>query len=212
MIDPMNITKYDRTQIELEEFILFCILVAGKRASHIAKALHKILDAYAPSVVFMTPNGPKKNIINDSPFGIFRKILSTYGNLNYILKQYGIGCYNIKSRSLSELVYSDIDLYNCEIEDLLQIYGIGPKTANFFILHSRPNVRCAVLDTHILSWLRSQGCPVPDHTPGNYTQYNRIAEMFLVRVPYNKTVAEFDLEIWRQSQNKKGIYEAAQTS
>jgi len=43
MIDPYNITKYNRTDWELEEFALFCILVTGKRADYIAKQLYKML-------------------------------------------------------------------------------------------------------------------------------------------------------------------------
>jgi hypothetical protein len=31
-VDPYNITKYNRTEAELECFLLFCIVVAGKTA------------------------------------------------------------------------------------------------------------------------------------------------------------------------------------
>lgn len=38
MIDPNNVTNYERTQKELEEFILFAVLVANKNSTHAAKA------------------------------------------------------------------------------------------------------------------------------------------------------------------------------
>lgn len=43
MIDPKNITNFDRTDNELEEFALFAIAVAGKSAKTIAPALDRTL-------------------------------------------------------------------------------------------------------------------------------------------------------------------------
>ena len=45
MIDPYNITKYDRTQNELEEFLLFCIVVAGKTAYIQSRKLDEFLTS-----------------------------------------------------------------------------------------------------------------------------------------------------------------------
>ena len=39
MIDPYKITNYNRTESQLQEFLLFCILVAGKTAYIQAKKL-----------------------------------------------------------------------------------------------------------------------------------------------------------------------------
>jgi hypothetical protein len=36
MVDPFAITKYDRSKSELEEMLLFCVLVAGKPARRTA--------------------------------------------------------------------------------------------------------------------------------------------------------------------------------
>ena len=43
MIDPYNITNYNRTQNELEEFLLFCIVVAGKTAYIQSRKLDEFL-------------------------------------------------------------------------------------------------------------------------------------------------------------------------
>ena len=57
MITPSLITLYNRNQDELEEFLLFAILVAGKKASTTAQKLDSFLD--------MRKNFGKANI---SPF------------------------------------------------------------------------------------------------------------------------------------------------
>lgn len=44
MIDPNNITKFYRTEAELEEFLLFCIIVAGKNSKIQAKKLAEFLE------------------------------------------------------------------------------------------------------------------------------------------------------------------------
>jgi thermostable 8-oxoguanine DNA glycosylase len=52
-----------------------------------------------------------------------------------------------------------LNLRTCTVADLEAVHGIGPKTARMFLLHSRPAQRVAVLDTHILAWLRSAAWP-----------------------------------------------------
>ena len=42
MIDPKNITNYNRTRVELEEFLLFAICVAGKSSSQIAPKINAL--------------------------------------------------------------------------------------------------------------------------------------------------------------------------
>jgi hypothetical protein len=43
MIDPYNITNYNRTEGELQKFLLFCIVVAGKTAYIQAQKLEEFL-------------------------------------------------------------------------------------------------------------------------------------------------------------------------
>jgi hypothetical protein len=43
MIDPYKITNFNRNQYELEEFLLFCIVVAGKTAYIQAQKLNDFL-------------------------------------------------------------------------------------------------------------------------------------------------------------------------
>jgi len=43
MIDPSDVTKFDRTQAELEECLLFAIFVASKKATVQAQKLEQFL-------------------------------------------------------------------------------------------------------------------------------------------------------------------------
>ena len=49
MIDPSNVTNPARTPAELEEFLLFCVVVAGKNADQQAqKLLQRFLGGRRP--------------------------------------------------------------------------------------------------------------------------------------------------------------------
>ena len=43
LIDPKDITNYNRTDVELESFWIFCILVAGKNSDTTARLVTKLL-------------------------------------------------------------------------------------------------------------------------------------------------------------------------
>ena len=63
MINPAEVTNYNRTQYELEEFILFCINVAGKKSSIEAPKLEVFIER-------------AKNITKETtPFNCIRKLI-----------------------------------------------------------------------------------------------------------------------------------------
>jgi thermostable 8-oxoguanine DNA glycosylase len=184
MIDPYNITNFNSTDVELEEVLMFWVCVAGKNAKIIASALDKLL---------------KKIILkeSDTPFEAVSRL--NKDALGELLKSCGVGCHTIKARALKDLVRRGLDLRNCSIDELESVYGIGPKTARCFLIHSRPNVRHAGLDTHILKFLRSKGHKVPKSTPNTSKKYREIEELFLNYADKSgKNLAEFDLELWRK--------------
>ena len=181
MIDPVHITNFNQTDEQLEEVLLFWVLVAGKTASIISKALEKILNSLKGSTPFEKIRGVGKN------------------NLPKLLKDHGIGCYSIKARALWELVNSNLNLRTCSVDDLEKIYGIGSKTSRCFLIHSRPNMRYAALDTHILKYLRDSGRIVPKATPSNKKLYRKFEQIFLEdALYYGYSVAEFDLALWNK--------------
>lgn len=180
--DPHDIISYDRTPAELEEFILFTIAVAGNSAMTTAQALDRFLQ-------------PAREY-NFSPFDYIR--LLSLDELSINLKQSGFGCYNNRARYFKSMVDANLNLMTCSVEDLEKISGIGPKTARFFILFSRPNVQYGVLDVHLLSWLRDKGYDVPKETPCG-KKYLEIEHIFLNEAQkQDLPIVQFDLSIWNK--------------
>lgn len=187
MIDPFNITNFNRTDSELEEFLLFCIFVANKSAERTSQVLEKFL------------NGAKNPMqrVKDYAF---------HGNLLTMLRSVKTGQYTRIERCLIELIMQNLNLRKCSVEDLERIYGIGPKTARYFILHSRKNADVACLDTHALKYLKEQGIEnVPKSTPIG-KEYKKLEKIFIEEAKKNNmNVANFDLTIWTKYAKKKGL-------
>jgi thermostable 8-oxoguanine DNA glycosylase len=175
MIDPRNITNFNRTIDELEEYMIFSILVAGKTAHTIAKRFD-ILMKEKPSEL--------------SPFQFFGSFSKTElaGKLNSV----GIGCETGKSRSIKEVIQANFDLQKCSCEQLETLWGIKWKTSRMFVVHSRNTQEYAIIDRHIARWLGKE-------PPKNHKEYLEMERMFLAKAKkLNKKVAELDLEIWNE--------------
>ncbi len=186
MVDPINFTNFNRSYVELEETALFSVLVAGKNALTTAKALENFLNYLHK----------KLNLKDFQPFYSVRQFNKR--DLASLLRDNGIGCQTSKSRSIYELANSNLNLKTCSVADLERIHGIGPKTARMFVMHTRENQQYAVLDVHILRYLRDCGHDVPRSTPVG-KKYREIELIFLeLARKNNKTPADFDLMIWRR--------------
>ena len=99
----------------------------------------------------------------------------------------------------------DVDLRGATLEELMGVYGVGPKTARFFMLHTRRDCKHAVLDTHILKWMASYIDHGHSATPQNQKEYRRLEEAFfpLARAAYPKlSIAEIDLIIWSKMSGR----------
>ena len=182
MINPSEPTNFNRRQSELEEWILFCVIVAGKNAYQQAKKLEEFL-----------------NLVDGT--GPFDKIYTMFctGTLKENLQKVKMGQYNRIECAFSYLCHMDV--YDLSIERLERIKGIGPKTARFYWMNCVPNQRYAILDTHILKWLTTQGYDVPKSTPSK-SKYLKIEQIFLDEAKRrNKTPIELDLEIWLSYSN-----------
>jgi thermostable 8-oxoguanine DNA glycosylase len=176
MINPNSITKYDRTDKELLEFWLFCILVAGKKSSWAANKVEELDRIFGIEVLFQLDKALIKNMLMLCSAGQYDRISSAVH----------------ESKS--------IDLRKVGLLELMQIKGIGPKTAAFFLTHSREGESIPVLDTHILKYIRSKGYPAPKQTPQAPNKYNELGKLFieLSNKDYpNTSLAERDLEIWK---------------
>jgi thermostable 8-oxoguanine DNA glycosylase len=178
MIDPYKITNFKRSQEELEEFLLFAIAVAGKNATTTAAALERFLKLSRAK----TPFAKVKSMI---------KRQTLIDNL----KTAGIGQYTRISKAYQAVL--TLDLKRDPLEKFLAVKGIGPKTARFFLMHSRPNQNLAVIDVHIKRWLL-ENTDVPASA-----SYEEMEREFLTQAQKRKiSPADFDLMLWTQMRDR----------
>ena len=211
MVDPTEITNFNRTTNELEEVLLFCIAVAGKTAKQISIALEKFLTTqnyYQDWSRELKEFGGEEVVcescdLSASPFAKIRWLVAR-NKLFDAIKDSGLGQHSKLTFAFAEVAKQNFDLTKVTTEQLESIKGIGPKTSRFFILHSRKTDNIACLDTHILRWLKNKGYDVPKGPPSN-KHYLRLEKDFLscakeMKVP----VAELDLKIWNESSVRSG--------
>lgn len=185
--DPQFPIHFDRNTEELEENLLFCIVVAGKKASTQIKLLHVFLNSWnegtpIEKIRSMDAAGVLSSKLHDSKLGQYTRLLCCF----------------------RELVDSGMDLSTCTVDELEDIHGIGPKTARFFLTCNRPGVRHAVIDTHLLKFMNQYlGLQVPSATPGSRSEYTRIEREWLKYVDTTGiNPADLDLAIWKIYANR----------
>jgi hypothetical protein len=190
MIDPSNVTNASRSAEELEEFLLFCVVVAGKNADQQAAKLERFLGGRRPFA--------------------FIRSSDREGLLDSRLRDARLGKYALLGRSFRALARSGADLRTCAWQDLTGFPGIGLKTAKFFVLHSRAGQMHGVLDTHVLSWMRERwGRPgrrslaVPRHSPQDPLAYGFWETVYFGMVAERHRGdrvdwARFDLDLWKE--------------
>ena len=188
-IDPKNITNFNRDTDELQAFWLFCMFVAGKNSDWASRCLKKLVDT-ADKGTFE---------------GIFKyfKSIGEVGVHNALVAN-KVGQYTRLTKGIMQSL--DLDLRTCSLEDLLKIHGVGNKTARFFLLHTRRSGDYAVLDTHILAWMRDHGVEnAPKSTPTNLKVYEELENRYrmLSRLHYpHLSNAQIDLLIWTKQSGR----------
>lgn len=184
-VDPNKVTDFNRSECELELFLLFCIVVAGKTA----KTQARLLDNFLASL--RSNYGSEKT----SPFQLIWNA-DNVGCLRSEIEKSRLGQYNRLEKSFRKTHDFIGKLKTITIDELETIPGVGPKTSRFFLLHSRENQNYAVLDTHILHYMRDNGLTSLKVTPGGNV-YRQTEQLFLNHAKaINKTLADLDLEIW----------------
>lgn len=191
-----DITNFNRTKHELEEFLIFSICVAGKTANTIYPRVKTLMNRL-------------RVCKSRSPFAGVRSWVRHEIGFPFpiLLRDLGIGCFKQKGMAITEVAFKGWDLRRVSLNKLESINGIGPKTARFFVLHTR-NQKCAVLDRHILRFMREEhNIPTPKDTPPDGPRYNNLEQQFigLYDEEYIKTyntLAAFDYSIWEKYQKK----------
>jgi thermostable 8-oxoguanine DNA glycosylase len=191
MINPYSITNYNRTVPELEEFILFCIVVAGKTAYIQARKLDEFLLSVKARL--MMPE-------QVSPFQII-KSAEQHGILFEEIKKAKLGQYKKINSAFKYISEKEYNLVRMTPKILEEIPGVGMKTSRFFLLHSDIfyKDKIAILDTHILKFIKENiDERAPKSTPVIPITYKYWEDLFLHWCETNnKNVAEFDLEVWK---------------
>jgi thermostable 8-oxoguanine DNA glycosylase len=182
-----NFTKklptHNSDKYEKEYFLIFSILVAGKKASIAMEKTWRLLEFTWG---------------DETPFDYIYFLIKKE-RLMLQLHQVKIGQYDRINRALRDIIKLDVN--TCTLDDLLACHGVGSKTARFFLTHTRKDAEYAVLDTHILKWLKGIiGSSVPKSTPSGkkYLQLEKKC-IDLLKLHFPKlSLAEADFEIWKR--------------
>lgn len=163
--------------------LLYSVLVAGKTATFADLKVEALLTEG----------------LLEYPFDVIRNHIND-GTLSDWLRDIRTGSYTKLSKCFPALV--QLNPVDCTIGDLESVHGIGPKTARFFLLWTRPDSRYAALDTHVLKWLKSLGYDAPKTTPSSGRQYEQLEAVFLAEADKRmKTPRELDFEVWQSYSN-----------
>jgi Thermostable 8-oxoguanine DNA glycosylase len=182
MIDAYDVTNFARTEDELQEYLMFCLAVAGKKASMIAEKLNSFLSRSDPC---------------EEPFEYVLRLHSS-SLLDEELRRARLGKYALLSKAYPEIATRFRGrLGSVPIAELESVSGIGPKTARYFALHSRRDPGpIAVIDTHVMKYLRYLGYSVPKSLPtrANYATFEKL--MIEAAAASGLSMADFDLAVW----------------
>lgn len=184
MIDPKKVTDYNRNETQLQEFLLYCVCVAGKKSEIETRKLDKFLSGA-------------------SPFKLIKKLLKSSsvifmdGLMEHLSKN-KIAPYKQRWNSFKDIVtLLPENLSEVTLDELQKVRGISTKTSRFFLTHSREDFDEPVLDTHILRYLKDVGHDVPSSTPQNPNVYQKVAGLFKREADLAEmSVTDFDLQVW----------------
>lgn len=215
LVDPVsNCNDFDRTDEELEAWFVFCVMVAGHQAEQTAQKLQTFFEPLISANELIDHLGLR-------PFTPFEwlRLVRSQGRMDTELRRARTGCYAKLTKVFSEVLdmgLNGLTLRLVGIPELISIPGIGLKTASFFIMSTRENVRMAALDTHVLkllrlplaaSYLTSEGLStanVPRSTPTNPKLYEKLERVMLtISDDTGLNPVQFDFVVWKLFREKK---------
>lgn len=210
MVDALNLPKQPKrmSRIDLEWWILFGIAVAGKSAKQTQEKMRVFLaDLPNPKI--------SGSATADKVMARLRETATPFERVNYLISQgkllsqmrkHKLGKYKLFNQAFRSAIKLDLDTIT--VEALEKIPGIGPKTARMVAMYGFPDTcgDVAVLDTHILKWLRLRGYAAPKSTPQAGKRYLLLEQAFIAEAKkVGKTPAELDTEIWQAYAIKPGF-------
>jgi len=187
MIDPFNLKPPIKGR-RLQEWVLFAVAVAGRRATMVAQKLDQFLK-----------NNCK---LGRSPFNIVKALVAN-GSLREELERVKMGQYNKIERAFTGIMWIT---HNLNVDMLKTIHGIGPKTARMIMLYVDPTLEIVPLDTHVLKFMRLLGHDAPSSTPPAGSRYDELEKAFIEEARRRKiTAAELDTLIWRTAASGESL-------
>lgn len=182
MIDPKRLIKSTDSISRKQEFLLYCILAVGKHSDTASSKLDALLEGKDE---WITP---------------FEYLLSQ--DIRGLVLDAKTGQYQRVSEAIIQAL--EVDVETVTLGELLSIHGIGPKTARFFLVHAQGK-EYAVLDTHILKWMRQFFPDVPKATPPakHYSKWEKLCLMFMKAEYPQLTTLMADLAIWVKQSGRE---------
>ena len=186
MIDPTSLKGCSP-----EELAMFACCVHGKTAVVQAEKFNNILEALSAVNSELRPLSIWMTLDADEQLGL--------------LKQYKIGQYTKIAKAWNHLAAVTPPF---TVANLMKVSGIGPKTARFITVYSGTDTNRAVLDVHVIRWLRKKKLWPYPRAPKNASEYEQGERIFLAQArKLGVTPAELDTSIWQAFQRgspKKG--------
>lgn len=207
--DYMRPTDFERTRAQQVRFLLFGICVAGKRSAVIAEKLRlaerRLYSESEPSALANALDTPEYE--QDLAWRL-DALVQDPERFERACKRAGLGKYQLLRAAAEEVARrfaaDALWIDHAGLDELLSIPGVGPKTARFFLVHSRRGARHIILDVHILATLGELGMKVPKATPPEprYSAIEREA-IALLESQGIRDLHSWDIDRWRQRAAKE---------
>lgn len=144
-------------------------------------------NEFRSALSFQWENAPR----NDEQYNVYVSIIKD------ILLKHKMGQYDRLSRVIFILNQIGEGLNQILFNELVAIKGIGPKTAAFFLLHSRREANIPVIDTHICKYMATKGIEMKVTSSLNkYMANAELVKKAIMEDFPNKYLAEADLYLW----------------
>jgi endonuclease III len=172
-------TKFDRTPAELQQYLLTCILSAGKQADDVKYKVNAITEGVPDGMLpcdFLLAKEDLEGFLRSKRTGMYKRLLQAIPRI------------------------AQFDLRTVTIEELQAVKGVGPKTSRLFLIRSRRDAPHAAIDTHTLKFLRDHRiADVPDKSPSTECEYLRLEaellRLYSAEFP-DRSPAEADAIVW----------------
>jgi hypothetical protein len=180
LVEPAELTDYHRSRRQLEGLVLYSVMAWARDSNRAKEALE------CP---------PAR-----TPFGRIRKAIRQ-GTLQAAVEATRIGDYRKRTRAIIAAV--ELDPRTVDVATLASCIGL--KSARLVILHSRSDAQCAVLDRHVLAYLRELGYDVPERdTPSSPRRYKQLEQIVLNECQrQGRNPAELDLTTWVERSRRE---------